>query len=98
MAPEVVRQTFDMRKNMLLFKSWPSQKISKKSTIKSCTVCAGTEGGKGEGGVFFWQALTFFNAGGSILDPDSTRSVDPDPGSPRKMIIKKRKKSRSFMN
>ncbi len=58
-APEVLTQTFGMRKNMLLFKWWPSQKISKNSTDKSCTVCWG--GGKGEGGVFFYQALTFLN-------------------------------------
>jgi hypothetical protein len=91
-APELLKQTFDMRKNMLLFKWWPSQKISKKSADKSCTLCGG-----GEGVVFCLAGPhVFSNVGGSILDPDPSRSVDPDPGRPRK-CSPKMKKIRSFM-
>jgi hypothetical protein len=81
-APELLTQTFDMRKSVLLFKWWPSQKISENSTDKSCTVCVGRREGGGRS-IFLAGPYVFFNVGGSILDPDSTRSVDLNPGRPR---------------
>ncbi len=73
---------------MLLFKWRPSQKISKKSAEKSCTVCGGEEGG-----VFLGRPSCFSTLWtcGSILDPDWTRSVDSDPRRQRKCYQKKEK-------